>query len=188
MKRIKEFNYFTENENILIRSIRNNDLLFYEHWNTVMSIHNLDWKVNPVIMDEVYTKKGFTFLNKKLYQILIIEFNEKVIGDITIQYDKDLLLKDKSTKKPYYIMNIELHEECSNNDINKIIKLCIDSLDKFKLRIGTLCVFKDKLKNIENNYIENGFVDIYWGYDYKRLSSLITPENIFQTQMLIRKM
>lgn len=157
VKKIKEYNYFVKYENIVIRSIKNSDLSFWK-----------DWIRNGMSNDELLK---YININRKS-QILIIEINNKPIGEISILLDKELIITNKDFKKPYYLIYINVYEKYTDNDINNTIKLLINSWKIFKLRKGTFYTKIDEsnepeIQNFQRNFFENGFEDIpKEQYDY----------------------
>ena len=157
MKSIKEHNFLVKDENITIRSINNNDLIFYKNW--FKKGHILQDKVNTLTDDDIET---MLFFEIKRHLFLIIEVNEKPVGEITIWNDDALILLNKEFKKPFYSVGMIFYENVSDNDINIILKIFINSINKFKLKKGTLYSMIDE--NIEpnytNNYFYNGFENL----------------------------
>jgi len=154
MKTIKELNLIIENENITIRSIRNKDLEYYKEWYKKGYI--LSDKVNDLTEDFI-EKMMFDVI--KMFLFLIIEIDNKPVGEITIWNDKTLFIPNLKLDKPYYSMKIKFYENIIDNDINMIIKLFVNSINKFKLKNGTKysMIDREKEQNYEYNFISNGF-------------------------------
>jgi hypothetical protein len=202
MKKIKEFNFFAKNEDMVIRSIKHSDLTFYKEWykKELKEFHKENtFKYDFIYRSEndievsMYIVKGLNHIHKKLQQILIIELNGKPIGEINVGHDRVLIIKNKEIKKPYYNMWIKMHEKYTDYDMDNLIKMFIKSISNFKIKIGALYTFVDEnsKQNLEKNYFENGFEDINRNYDYpsgmkKRWKKWGFGNTLFRCKILIK--
>jgi hypothetical protein len=156
MQKLKEHNFIIKNEfdKIIIRSIKNTDLSFYKDW--FKNGHILKDSVDTVSEEEV---EKWILHDTKTKYIFIIEFNKKPCGEIVLWNDTTLIISDKYYKKPYYNIMIKFYENINNNDIDDIINLFITSINKLKIKIGTLYVFIDEKEeqNYTDDYMKNGF-------------------------------
>ena len=154
MKRIKEYNFCVNDGNKTIRFIKNIDLEYYKNWYRIG--HILSDKVND-LSEEFIAKMMFGEI--KMHLILIIEIDQKPIGEITIWDDVTLIIQNKDIKKPFYSIMIKFYDDVIDEEINMIIKLFINSIKCFKLKAGTIYTMIDINiePNYENNYVSNGF-------------------------------
>ena len=154
MKKINEYNFSIKDGDILIRSIKNSDLSFYKNW--FKKGHILEDKVNTISENEI---DCMMFSEIKMFLILIIETNEKPMGEITIWNDKSIIFQNKTYKKPFYSIGMKFYENIPDNEIDKVLKLFINSIKVFKMKNGTMFATVDESikENYKNNYISNGF-------------------------------
>jgi len=160
MQKIKENNFVIKNEfdQIIIRSIKNTDLLFYKNW--FKNGHILKDSIDALSEEEV---EDWIFLDTKTNYTFIIEFNKKPCGEIVLMNDTTLIVSDKSYKKPYYSIMIKFYENINNNNIDDIFNLFVTQINKLKINIGTLYVFIDEKE-------EQNYTDIYIKYGFKYLN------------------
>jgi hypothetical protein len=156
MIKIKEQNYSIKNEtgDIILRSIKNNDLIFYKDWHR--KGHLIKEVANDISEDEI---EKYILHDTKRQFIFIIEINQKPCGEIVLWNDTALILFDKNYSKPFYNIWMKYYEDINNDYINDILKLFIESIKQVKIKIGSLYVFIDEKEeqNYSDNYINNGF-------------------------------
>jgi hypothetical protein len=157
MKKIKEYNYLLKNGDITIRSIKNSDMEYYKNW--FKKGHILENKINTVTEDDI---EKWIFSDTKSHLILIIEINEKPVGEITLWVDSKLIINDKMYRKPFYCKNMIFYENVSDIEINNILNIFLKSISIFKLKLGTIYIMIDEniVPNYKNNYTVNGFKEI----------------------------
>jgi hypothetical protein len=156
MIKIKEHNYLFENETdgIILRSIKNSDLIFYKDWHR--KGHLVKEVANDISEDEI---EKYILHDTKNQFIFVIEINQKPCGEIVLWNDTTLILLDKKYKKPFYNIWINFYENINNNRIDDILILFIESIKHVKIKIGSLYVLIDEKEeqNYSDNYLKNGF-------------------------------
>jgi len=173
MLKIKEYNFVIKDEfdKITVRSIKNTDLSFYKNW--FKNGHISKDSVDAVSEEEI---EKWILNDTKTNYIFIIEFNKKPCGEIILWNDTSLVISDKYYKKPYYSIMIKFYEDINDNDIDNIFNLFITSINKLKIKIGTLYVFIDE--NEEQSYTDDY---IKYGFKYINKESYKTKlEKLFE--------
>ena len=159
MQKIKEHNIILKNESdkIVIRSIKNTDLIFYKNW--FRDGHILKDAVEKVSEEEI--NKWISNDTKRQY-IFIIEFNEKPYGEIVLWNDNTLIISGERYKKPFYNIMIKFYEKINDSDINYILDFFIKSIKQTKIKINSLYTLIDEKEEINyvENYLKNGFKNI----------------------------
>jgi hypothetical protein len=155
MQKIKEYNYIINNEpnnNIFIRSIKNNDLSFYKNW--FKDGHILKDTVNAVTEEEI---EKWLLRETKTHYIFIVELNKNPCGEIVLWNDPALIIMDKNYKKPIFSITVKFYENINENEINDILKIFLEKIKQIK--IGTFYVLIDDNdeRNYLDNYLQNGF-------------------------------
>jgi hypothetical protein len=177
MVKIKEHNYIIKDDvgNLIIRSIKNSDLTFYKEW--FRNGHILKDAVNKIPEEEI---EKWILNDAKRQYIFIIEIDKKPYGEIVLWNDTTLVMLDKNYKKPFYSIMIKFYENITNNDIDNILKLFIESIKRVKIKMNLLYVLIDKeeKQNYTNNYLKNGFENISKELYKTKLEKFFVKNNI----------
>lgn len=188
--KIKEYNYIIKNESeeIIIRSIKNTDIMFYKNW--FKTGHILKDAVNTVSEEDI--EKWILHEAKNKF-IFIIEINNKPYGEIVLWNDPTLKFADSTYKKPYYNILMKYYENINDNEIKEILKLFFDSFNQLKIKAGLFYVLIDEKEenNYYVNYLENGFKNLNREMFKTKLEKYFEKNNIEnpynKLRMLVRR-
>jgi len=148
--KFKERNYYISNDsdNIIIRSLKNVDMVFYKNWYKIGHIKKE--VVDTIPENEI---DNWILRDVKTHIIFIVEINNKPCGEINIWNDTSLIIMDKNYKKPYYNFLIKYYENVNDDEMYNVLKFYLESIKNIKIKTGSFYVFIDEKD--ENNYIEN---------------------------------
>jgi hypothetical protein len=91
-------------------------------------------------------------------------------------------------------MWMKYYENISEYDLNVVINIFIKSIDKFKLKAGTIYTLIDESieQNVQNNYFSNGFKYLskekYKSKIEKKLKKMGIENTYDKLKMLIREL
>ena len=166
--KLKEFNFEYISNDIKIRSLClsdiDNNFELLKKWN--IKEENRE-KLTDDEIKSIINCNNQSNLFMKTIMFLIFK-NSKLIGSFIIFSDDSIKFKESIYNKQVYNIVFNFIDEIGSTDISTFIRLSIDALKFFRLRIKTLYSFKIYHGHLKNNFLENGFEELETEYFYSK--------------------
>jgi hypothetical protein len=176
--KLHKFNLNYSSDNFEFRSLNESDLDGYIEWFRKWHVREeCRDKVNDDEVKDIVKRHNSNSLSFKSIMLLVFKNNE-LLGSVILWNNTSIKFRVLHYKKPVYNIIINFIDEISNADITTCIRVVIDAVMYFKLKIKTLYIFIKYYEHLINNFITNGFEKLEREYFYIKMENFLEKRGL----------
>jgi hypothetical protein len=188
--RLKEFNLKYNSNNIEIHSLKNSDMENFVTWYRKWDIIE---EYREKISDDEIINMIYRGVRKSIFfdsRIFIIERDNDFMGSFSIWHDDTIRFNVSDYKNKVYNINFHFIEKLNKSDISTLMRVSIEALYYFNIKIKTLYASKLDSVNYLKNFFDNGFEELEMENFYSKLEKYLIKRglpNVYKNSSILIK-